>query len=306
MAFHKNLIVRISLSFILVLTPNYSMALSLEEAIAMAKKKSLDAEEARMKYQQSKLSYMYYKSNRKPSISLTSTPVQYNADVVQRYSYSEDRTYYRTQKYLYSTANLRLMQNVNFLGGYFYVDSDLRLFNSLGNDNYSQFTTIPLRIGYSQNLVGYNSFKWDHKIEPLTYTIAENEFLHSMEDIASDVSEKYLAICLLREEAVLAESSLHKYDTLCHVAEQEFKSGRIEKKIYAEILLERSKARVTALQNNLSLQEATDDLKRYIGLPRDYDLFVSMHDILLCINDIIDIPIDNAIQLALLNSSNVI
>ena len=179
MKYHK-IIIRIFIFISLI--PLNSKAISLEDAINMAKKNSKEGIIALKKFQQSNLSFTYYKTNNKPFCSLSTTPIQYSTDVIQRYSYSTDRTYFRKQNYLYSSTNLKIKQNVNFLGGYIFVDSDLRFYKSLGENRYKQFTTIPLRIGYSQDLIGYNDFKWQKRKETLAFSLAEKDLLHRLEE----------------------------------------------------------------------------------------------------------------------------
>ena len=92
-------------------------AQTLQEMINIAQTKSLDASYVNHKYRIAELAYKYFKADRLPEIKLTSIPLLYNSDVVERYSYEEDKTVYRAQQYLYSTANLTIKQNVDFLGG---------------------------------------------------------------------------------------------------------------------------------------------------------------------------------------------
>ena len=37
----------------------------------------------------------------------------------------------------------------------------------------NMFSTVPVSIGYRQSLFGYNSLKWDRRIEPLRYAEAK-------------------------------------------------------------------------------------------------------------------------------------
>lgn len=303
MKYHK-IIIRIFIFISLI--PLNSKAISLEDAINMAKKNSKEGIIALKKFQQSNLSFTYYKTNNKPFCSLSTTPIQYSTDVIQRYSYSTDRTYFRKQNYLYSSTNLKIKQNVNFLGGYIFVDSDLRFYKSLGENRYKQFTTIPLRIGYSQDLIGYNDFKWQKRKETLAFSLAEKDLLHRLEDITSIVTEKYIDVCLLQEELILAKVNLNNCDTLCIEAEKKLKYGRSSKKDYMNILLERSKANSMYKQTNINLLEAEAILKKYLNYPQDSILNVSMESIINNINHYVEIPISNAIQCALENSSKIL
>lgn len=283
-----------------------SEALSLSEVIRMARQQSIEAQIALKMFQNNELSYKHFKAERKPQVIFSATPMQYSKDVVQRYSYDEDRTYYRAQNNLYSSANIRAVQNVDFLGGYFYVDSDFRIYNTLSGNRFKQFTTIPLRIGYSQNLIGHNPFKWQNRIARLSYSIAEKLLLHSLEEISADAIERYLAVALLREERVLAESNLHNCKILCSEAEKKLRYGRLSKKEYAELKLEQSKAFNACRQVDINLIEAESMLHRLLNLKDEVELEVSMQDIVQRLNLIIEIPMSEAIRHALDNSTDLL
>lgn len=273
-------------------------AQSLDDAISIAKRNAIDAQIARKTFAYSRLAYEYYKAGRKPALSLNSIPIQYNTDVVQRYSYDEDRTYYRTQNSLYSTANLRVMQNIEFLGGTIYLDSDLRFYKSLGSNSYKQFTTIPLRLGYSQSLIGYNVLKWQKKIEPLGFVIAEKSLLHNLEHIATETMEKYLAVALLREELLLAEDNLRNCDTLCMEGKAKLRLGCLTNREFAELELERSKAHIDVQQADMNIKEAEAVLRNLLRLSPDDSICVSMPDVP-CLQEI---PLDKALEYATDNS----
>lgn len=50
---------------------------------------------------------------------------------------------------------------------------------SFGERATTQFTSVPVRLGYAQSLVGYNAFKWERRIEPLKYEKVKKEFIYN-------------------------------------------------------------------------------------------------------------------------------
>lgn len=295
--------------FCATLLPMVSLCIKAQsfiEVLEMSRQQSTEAQIAEMKFQYKELAYRYYNTDKKPLISFSTTPIQYNKDIIQRYSYDEDCTYYRTQNSLHSSANIRLTQNAYQLGGFFYIDSDTHLYKSLGKYVYKQFTATPLRLGYSQTLVGYNPFKWQKRTEELSYTIAEKELLHCLEDITTDAVEMFIIVELLCELRKLAESNLYNCDTLCLAAEKKIQYGRLSRKDYAELLLERSKAYNTYQKYSLELIEAESSLKRVLNLSEEDTLDVTMLDIIQNIEHVIDIPMSDAIQFALENSTDIL
>ena len=251
---------------ILCFTSMESKAQSMQEIIEIAKNQSLDAQIANKTFSYGELVYRYYKAERKPSLTLTTIPVQYSSDAVQRYSYEEDRTYYRTQNSLYSTANLRFQQNVDFLGGYFYVDSDLRYYKSFGSNSLEQFTTVPLRLGYSQNLIGYNAFKWSRKIEPFAFHIAEKDLLYKLEQVAIEALTKYFTVALLTEEVKQAENNFQNCDMFYKVGLKKKELGKITESNLHELQLEVSKAKNKLMQAEMDLSVESSLLKKFLHL----------------------------------------
>lgn len=200
--------------FLIVEVPLPLLSQSLGEILKFAKTRSLRARIAATEFDISKLYYKYYKAEQTPKLSLLMTPILYSGDAVQRYSYEEDRTYYRTQNSLFSSARLRLQQNIGLLGGFLYVDTDIRYYQSFGDNRYRQFASVPLRIGYSQSLLGYNSYAWDKRIVPILYKISEKKLLQEMEKLSEDVVNRYFSLLLQKERKLLAEKNFRNCDTL--------------------------------------------------------------------------------------------
>lgn len=262
---NKGYILRCFLCFIAPFCSDVELrAQSMQEIIEIAKNQSLDAQIANKTFSHSELVYRYYQADRKPSLTFTTIPVQYSSDAVQRYSYEEDKTYYRTQNSLFSTANLRLQQNVDFLGGYFYVDSDLKYYKSFGSNSLKQFTTVPLRLGYSQNLIGYNNFKWLKKIEPFAFHIAEKTLLYKLEQVAIEALTRYFTVALLAEEQKQAEEHFQNCDTLYKVGLKKKELGKITERNLYELHLEVSKARNKLMQAEMDLKIENSLLNKFL------------------------------------------
>ena len=145
---------------------------------------------------------------------MKTTPVQYNRSIVKRYDFQENIDVYRIQKSLYSSGGLLLSQNVDLTGGTFFVDSELGYMKSYGNNNYKQFNAVPIRIGYLQTLFGYNSFKWERKIEPLKFEKEKKLFLYRQQEIAETTVQLFFNYAQAQKEYELAFENLLSADTL--------------------------------------------------------------------------------------------
>lgn len=273
---------------------------SLDDILKLAKNQSLKAKIAAKEFGISQLDYKYYKAEQKPMLSLQMTPILYSGDAVQRYSYEEDRTYYRTQNSLFSSARLRLQQNVGILGGFLYMDTDMRYYQSFGDNRYRQFASVPLRVGYSQNLLGYNSYVWDKRITPMVYKISEKKFLLELEKLSEDIVSCYFSLLLQKERRLLAERNYRNCDTLCHKGELEVRLGRLTKLKLDEMKLERSKAKTLAMKAKMEYDVGKVTLAKKLQVSGEVEAIMP-----LCVPTA-TILLDDAVKFARQNSWEVL
>lgn len=139
------------------------LVLDLNRTIALANDSSLESFRTQNMYLSGYWEYRTYKANRLPSLTLDLTPAQYNRDITKRYDSGQDLDVYRTQQSYYAYGGLSVRQNLDLTGGTFYLESNLAYMRNFGDNSATQLTSVPIRIGYSQSLVGYNPFKWERK-----------------------------------------------------------------------------------------------------------------------------------------------
>lgn len=160
------------------------LVLDLNQTIALANDSSLESFRTQNMYLSGYWEYRTYRANRLPSLTMDLTPAQYNRDITKRYDSGQDLDVYRTQQSYYAYGGLSVRQNLDLTGGTFYLESNLAYMRNFGDNSATQFTSVPIRLGYSQSLVGYNPFKWDRKIEPLKYERVKKEFLYNVEKVS--------------------------------------------------------------------------------------------------------------------------
>ena len=62
-----------------------------------------------------------------------------------------------------------------FAEALFYGSTQIGYMTTFGDQNQTQFMTIPISVGYKQDLLFYNPLKWARQIEPLKLARAEKE-----------------------------------------------------------------------------------------------------------------------------------
>ena len=272
--------------------------LDLQKVIEIANDSSLEAFRSQNMYLSGYWEYRTYKANRLPSMTLNLTPAEYNRDITKRYDSNQDLDVYRSQQSFYAGGNLAIEQNFDLTGGTFYLQSQLGYMRTFGDNTLTQFTSVPVRLGYSQSLVGYNAFRWERRIEPLKYEKVKKEFVYNIESVSVQAASCFFDLAMAQAEYDLAKENMASSDTLYRIGIQRQKIAAISKADLLTLKLDVVNAGNT-LQNKASaLKRAMFSLVSFLNLDKNtvvsIDLPVRPQEIV--------IPVDRALALAHENS----
>lgn len=271
-----------------------TIELSLERTIQLAADSSLEAFRSKNLYLSGYWEYRNYKAERLPSLTLNLTPAQYYRDITRRYDSEADLDVYRKQQSFYASGSLNVTQNFDLLGGSFYIDSDLGYMRSFGEQDYNQFTTVPIRIGYSQDLVGYNAFRWARKIEPLKYEKVKKEFLYNMESISEQATTYFFNLAMAQVEYDMAKENVANTDTLYRTGQERHKIAAISQEDLLTLKLDAINARNTLKNAEISLQRAMFSLASYLNFDKNRMIRLRLPSR----PRALQIPVDEALRMA--------
>lgn len=248
--------------------------LTLEQAISLACDSSLTAFKNKNMYLSSYWEFRSYKAQRLPSLVLELSPATYRRFMTQRYDWENNIDVFRPQKTYEAYAALNLSQNFDPLGGKFYMQTSLDYLRNFGNTHTTQYSSVPVRIGYSQSTVGFNSLKWDRKIEPLKFKKAQKELLYNMELLAEETVSAFFDLALAQAKYELAIKNRANSDTLYAVGERRFKLAAISQSDLLTLKLDKINA-INDLENcRIALQKARQSLNLLIGQSQNSDITV--------------------------------
>lgn len=243
--------------------------LTLEEAITIAKDSSLNSFVAKNLYLSGYWQYRSYKAERLPSINLDMTPLSYNHNFVKRYDSGSNMDVYKSQQALYSYANLSIKQNLDITGGSFYLDTELGYLRNFGVNGYQQYSTVPFRIGYEQSLFGFNSFKWQKKLEPIRYEKAMKQLVFDLEQISEQTSNYFFDLQLNQKIYDLATKNVANCDTLYQIGLERYKIGSLSQSDVLTLKLEALNSKNDVGNAQLALKKATTNLASFLRLNRN-------------------------------------
>lgn len=254
-----------------------SVTLDLESTIALATDSSLTAEQFRNELTSNRMAYLVWEAGRKPQISLESTPLEYERYMVQRYLSNEDRDAYREQQMIFSEAAVSLTQDIEALGGQLYAITGLGLLHTFGSGNdYNQFASIPIKLGYRQELLGFNQLKWNSRLQPLQLKKAEKEFAYRMETTAEEAVNLFFQLALTQDQMMMAEENRLTADTIYAIGCRRFKIAGISKAELSILDLQRSNATISLDNARIARNEAMKRLASYLGLEKGTEIRLNM------------------------------
>lgn len=272
--------------------------LTLEKTIELANDSSLMAFRYRNMYQSSYWQFVSYRAGRLPSLSLNLTPASYNRYMTQRYDSEQNIDIFREQQMYSAEGSLEVTQNFDFLGGTFYLETGLEYMRNFGENRYTQFSSVPVRFGYRQNLIGYNAFKWERKIEPLKYEKAKKELVYNMEGVSEQAVTYFFDLALAQAEFRLAEENVLSCDTMYAIGQRRHKIAAISSADLLTLELDRVNARNTLENSSIALKRAAFSLASFLGMDKNAEIEIELPEE----PTTTFIPTDLALSLAKANS----
>ena len=268
------------------------LVLDLERTIALANDSSLESFRTQNMYLSGYWEYRTYKANRLPSLTLDLTPAQYNRDITKRYDSGSNLDVYRTQQSFYAYGGLSVRQNLDLTGGTFYLESNLAYMRSFGANSATQLTSVPIRLGYSQSLVGYNPFKWERRIEPLKYERVKKEFLYNVEKVSETATNYFFSLAMAQAEYNLAKDNLASTDTLYRIGQQRHRIAAISQADLLTLKLDRVNAQNTLRNKASDLKRAMFSLASFLNLDKNTQIELQLPSR----PGMIEIPVDEALN----------
>ena len=267
------------------------LELTLADAIARAQQHSPDAQSARHTYLAAYWNYRFYRANYLPSLTLSAAP-ELNHQI-NRITQSDGTERFLNQNQLNSDLTLTVNQNVWFTGGSFFATSSVRRMDVLDDHTYS-YNTNPITIGYRQSLFGYNSLKWDRRIEPLAYREACKAYAESLELVAAQTCNLFFILASAQADRDIASANYASADTLFRYAEGRYRIGTITKNEMLQLEINKLNEEANLLDAQTAVEDAMQDLRSFLGLTRPVALrVVTEHHI-----PRVEVPVDRALQLA--------
>lgn len=275
------------------------MRLTLQEAVALARVNSVEAQQALAQLRSSYWSYRSYRADLLPEVSLSATLPSYRRSYSTYQESTGAYTYVKNDN-LQSSADLSISQNLWFTGGTLTLTSSLDYMKQLTGDRQQRFMTLPVALRLNQPVLGTNNMKWRRRIEPLRYAEAKANFLTATEQVTMQTIHLYFNLLLAQENMLTAKQNLHSTEQLLEAGRVKRKMGQISENELMQLELECLKARSTLTSCESSRRSSMYSLRTHLAIEEEADLEPSEPEML---NDI-RLDYEQVLDKALLNHSH--
>lgn len=246
--------------------------MTLENVITLAMDSSLNTFIAENMFLADYWAYRNYKANKLPSLDMSITPGDFNRSVSEQYNFQDSSYQYIDVQNLNSKASISLNQNITATGGSIYLDSDLGRLEKLNNENSEQFSATWFRIGFRQQLFGFNTYKWQSKIEPLKFEKAKKDFVSEMENVALEAVSSFFDLAKAQINLEIAGNRRANADTLYNIGKKRIDLGSISLEDLYTLKLELINATNNYKQAQTNLNRAGMELNSLLRLDGDVDI----------------------------------
>ena len=272
-----------------------TMELSLDETVKLAKLQSPDAQTARHSFRSAYWNYKYYRANYLPALSLTSDPNLNRA--INKVTLGDGTVKFVEQNMLSTDLTLNLTQNIPWTGGSLFVETAAQRMD-IFSDHTTAWQTSPINIGYRQSLFGYNSLKWDRRIEPVRYREAKKSYVETLELVATRATQKFFNLATAQSNYETATTNYANADTLYQYAQGRYNIGTITENEMLQLELNKLTEETNCMNARIEVENCMQELRSYLGIQEDLLIKVRID------NRVPDLHIDLDAALMLANENS--
>ncbi|MCM1075825.1 MAG: TolC family protein [Bacteroides sp.] len=245
--------------------------ITLNEAILMARSKSVDAAVALNELRTAYWSYRTYRADLLPEINFNATLPSY------RKSYSayqlEDGAYtFVRNNNLQMSGELSIDQNIWLTGGTLSLNTSLDFLKQLDGTKFNRFMSVPIALTLSQPIFGVNTTKWNRRIEPVRYEEAKAGFISATEEVAITAISYYFSLLLSKENVSIARQNLANAEKLYEVAKAKREMGQISKNDLLQLELNLLNARSALTTEESNYKSNMFQLRAFLDIESDVEL----------------------------------
>ena len=245
--------------------------LTLSEVIQVAREQSLMGLMARHQFRSSYWEYRTFQARFRPGLTLEATVPSLN-NTMKSVTQPDGSEKFVTTSNMQTSLDLQLNQNIGLTGGRVFVTSQLQRNDNFGEDPPTTYLAYPVTIGFFQPINGYNSLRWERKIEPMKFEEAKLQYVNTMERVSQRAVGYFFDLALAQINLEMALKNYANTDTLFRIAQGRYQLGTIAENDLLQMELKSLNAGTALNEANIDLALRKSRLRSFLGFNERVDL----------------------------------
>ncbi|WP_235291513.1 TolC family protein [Portibacter lacus] len=274
--------------------------IDLEEVLRIARKSTFASTNADQQKQIAKQDYAIFKSSLKPALFLDGKiPGFFSSSS----AITQPNGTIEFQRVSQNNASLSLFaqQSIPLTGATLFVQSNIQRFDDFTFNN-RLYNGVPLRIGISQPIFGFNQMKWNKQLAPVTLKEANVQYTFDIENTQFQANFLYFQVLIAEEDRKISKLNTEVNERLIKIAEERLELGKISKDEKLQLEIELENAKVNLRSADYQLQAAERNLWTFLSEKAGPGLSYSIPDPM---SEIL-IDEDKAVEMAMKNRPEII
>lgn len=272
-----------------------SKILSLDAVLQEHYLNSIDAKIFKLQRNQDALEIENFKLSNLPSVSFNLSPISFSQSIISLQDPVSGNFYYTNSFTNNSGLGFSVSQPLNFTGGRLQLSSSLNMLNEFSL-NRNTFSSTPLRISYSQPLVGgAKMYKFDKKITKLKEQNLPNDIKSKHYSVQQRCVELYMRVLICDLYLKNSEINMQISDTIHYISNVKQSLNDITEQDFLQAEMQYEQGKIDVINMQLQYDKALRELLTYLNLEHtDYEVVTPKYNLISHID----------INSALLNAEN--
>lgn len=226
--------------------------LTLDDAILLARTRSVDAAVALNTLRTAYWEYRTFRAGLLPEVTFNATIPSYSKQY-SSYQNSDGSYSFVHNDNLSMNGSLSLEQRIWLTGGTISVSSSLDFMRQLSGTIGNRYMSVPVALKLTQPIFGVNDVKWNRRIEPVRYREAKANFISATEQVAMTAIQYYFNLLTSKQNEASARQNVTNAEKLYEVAIAKRNMGRISSNdvLQIELNLLNSRSDLTSCESQV-------------------------------------------------------
>lgn len=271
--------------------------LTLEDAIACARRQSVASAVARNKLRAAYWRYRVSRANLLPEVSIGGTLPHYKRLFNLHQGADGSYTFVRSNV-LQANGELAVTQRIPLTGGTVSLQSSLDVLHPLGRRVQDRYLAVPLGVTLTQPLFAANLMRWENRIEPVRYREQQAAYLSEVEELTREAISRYFDLLVAETRLSSARQNAINTRKLYAIAQAKRQNGDLSANGERQLLLSLLEAQSALTEEETSWRASLFALQSFLGLPDSDSLRVVMPVAV----PVVSVPYDTVLACALENN----